>query len=146
MPEIVRTGSAHWSGDLKSGRGAASTPSGALKEAPYTFASRFENAPASNPEELIAAAHAACFSMAFSNMLAGEGHTPTEVRTTATLRMRLDASGPHIVAIHLECEGRVPGISAEQFEAVAAKAKDGCPVSRLLKPGLEQLTLTARLV
>ena len=146
MPEIVRTGSAHWSGDLKSGRGAASTPSGVLKEAAYTFASRFENAPASNPEELIAAAHAACFSMALSNMLAGEGHTPTEVRTAATLRMRMDAGGPKIAAIHLECEGRVPGISAAEFEAVAAKAKDGCPVSRLLKPGLEELTLSARLV
>ena len=146
MPEIVRTGSAHWSGDLKSGRGAASTPSGALKEAPYTFASRFENAPASNPEELIAAAHAACFSMALSNILASDGHTPAEVRTTVTLRMRLDTSGASIVASHLECEARVPGISAEAFDAAAAKAKDTCPVSRLLKPGLETLTYTARLV
>jgi osmotically inducible protein OsmC len=146
MPEIVRTGSAHWSGDLKSGRGAASTPSGALKEAPYTFASRFENAPASNPEELIAAAHAACYSMALSNILASAGHTPTEVRTTVTLRMRLEPSGASIVSSHLECEGRVPGISAEAFDAAAAKAKDTCPVSRLLKPGLETLTYTARLV
>lgn len=146
MPEIVRTGSAHWSGDLKSGRGAASTPSGALKEAPYTFASRFENAPASNPEELIAAAHASCFSMALSNILAGAGHTPVEVRTTVTLRMRLDPGGASIVASHLECEGRVPGISAEEFDAAAVKAKDTCPVSRLLKPGLETLTCTARLV
>jgi len=145
MPEIVRTGSAHWSGDLKNGRGAASTPSGALKEAAYTFASRFENAAASNPEELIAAAHAACFSMALANMLAGQGHTPTEIRTTVTLKMRLDTGGASIVASHLECEGRVPGISAAEFEAVAAKAKDGCPVSRLLKPGLEELTLSARL-
>jgi len=146
MPDITRTGSAHWSGDLKSGRGAASTPSGALKEAPYTFASRFESAPASNPEELIAAAHASCFSMALSNILAGEGHTPAEVRTTATLTMRLGAGGASIVASHLECEGRVPGISAEAFEAAAAKAKDTCPVSRLLKPGLEELSFTARLV
>ena len=146
MPEIVRTGSAHWSGDLKSGRGAASTPSGALKEAPYTFASRFENAPASNPEELIAAAHASCFSMALSNILASAGHTPAEVRTTVTLRMRLEPSGASIVSSHLECEGRVPGISAEAFDAAAAKAKDTCPVSRLLKPGLETLTYTARLV
>jgi osmotically inducible protein OsmC len=146
MPEIVRTGSAHWSGDLKGGRGAASTPSGALREAPYTFASRFENAPASNPEELIAAAHASCFSMALSNILAGAGHTPAEVRTTVTLRMRLDPGGASIVASHLECEGRVPGISAEEFEAAAAKAKDTCPVSRLLKPGLEKLTHSARLV
>jgi lipoyl-dependent peroxiredoxin len=146
MPEIVRTGSAHWSGDLKSGRGAASTPSGALKEAAYTFASRFENAAASNPEELIAAAHASCFSMALSNILASGGHTPTEVRTTVTLRMRMDPSGASIVASHLECEGKVPGISAEAFDAAAAKAKDTCPVSRLLKPGLEKLTYTARLV
>ena len=146
MPELVRTGSAHWSGDLKSGRGAASTPSGALKEAPYTFASRFENAPSSNPEELIAAAHASCFSMALSNILAGEGHPPTEVRTTVTLRMRLDAAGASIVSSHLECEGRVPGISGEAFDAAAAKAKDTCPVSRLLKPGLEKLTYTARLM
>jgi osmotically inducible protein OsmC len=146
MPEIIRTGSAHWSGDLKSGRGAASTPSGVLSDAPYTFASRFENAPSSNPEELIAAAHASCFSMALSNILAGAGHTPTEVSTTVTLRMRLEPSGAGIVSSHLECEGRVPGISAEEFEVAAAKAKDTCPVSRLLKPGLEALTFSARLV
>lgn len=146
MPEIVRTGSAHWSGDLKSGRGAASTPSGVLKEAPYSFASRFENAAASNPEELIAAAHASCFSMALSNILASGGHTPTEVRTKVTLRMRMDQGGATIVASHLECEGKVPGISAEAFDAAAAKAKDTCPVSRLLKPGLESLTYTARLI
>jgi lipoyl-dependent peroxiredoxin len=146
MPEIVRTGSAHWSGDLKSGNGAASTPSGALKEAPFTFASRFENAPASNPEELIAAAHASCFSMALSNILAGDGHPPTEVRTTATLRMRLGAGGASIISSHLDCEGRVPGISAAEFAAAAAKAADTCPVSRLLKPGLEQLTHAVRLV
>ncbi|MGE5236123.1 MAG: OsmC family peroxiredoxin [Acidobacteriota bacterium] len=146
MPELVRTGSAHWSGDLKSGRGAASSASGALKETPYTFASRFESAPATNPEELIAAAHAACYAMALSNMLASEGHSPTEVRATVKLRMRLDAGGASIVASHIECEGRVPGITAAEFEAVAVRAKDGCPVSRLLKPGLESVTLDARLV
>lgn len=145
MPELIRTGSAHWSGDLKGGHGAASTPSGALKEAPYTFASRFENAAASNPEELIAAAHAACFSMALSNILASQGHTPTEVRTTVTVKLRLDAGGATIVSSHLECEGRVPGLDAQAFDAAAAKAKDTCPVSRLLKPGLESLTYTARL-
>ena len=145
MPEIVRTGSARWSGDLKSGKGAASTPSGALAEAPYTFASRFEDAALSNPEELIAAAHAACFSMALSNILAGAGHAPAEVRTTVTLRMRLDPSGPSIVSSQLQCEGRVPGVSSEEFQAAVAKAKDGCPVSKLLKPGLETLTCTARL-
>jgi len=145
MPEITRKGLARWRGDLKNGGGVLATASGALQEAPYSFASRFEDAPATNPEELIAAAHAACYAMALSNILAGEGHPPAEVRTQVTLRMRMDPSGPSIVAAHIECDAEVPGIAAADFEAAAAKAKEGCPVSRLLKPGLESLTLTARL-
>ncbi len=145
MPEITRRGSARWEGDLKGGRGVVSTASGAMAEAPYSFASRFEDAPATNPEELIAAAHAACFAMALANILAGEGHPPTEVRATATLRMRMEPAGPTIVAAHLECDAQVPGMAPEAFATAAAKAKDGCPVSRLLKPGLEALTLTCRL-
>ena len=146
MPEIVRTGNGAWSGDLKSGRGSASTPSGALKDAPVTFGSRFEAAKGSNPEELIAAAHAACFSMFLSGVLASDGHPPVDVRTQATLRMQLGEGGPRIVSIHLATEGRVPGIDATAFAAAATKAKDGCPVSKLLKPGLEALTVEARLV
>lgn len=146
MAEIARRGSARWRGDLRGGEGVVSTASGVLVQAPYSFSSRFEDAPATNPEELIAAAHAACFAMALANVLAGEGHPPTEVRAVVTLRMRMDPAGPSIVAAHIECEAEVPGIAAAAFEAAAGKAKDGCPVSRLLKPGLESLTLACRLV
>jgi len=145
MPEIVRKGSGVWNGDLKGGRGVVSTASGAVQNAPYSFASRFENAPATNPEELIAAAHAGCFSMALANILAGEGHAPAEIRTTATVRMSLGEAGARVTSVHLETVGTVPGLDPAGFQAAADKAKDGCPVSKLLKPGLEALTLDARL-
>lgn len=146
MPEIVRTGNGVWRGDLKSGRGSASTPSGALKDAPVTFGSRFEAAGGSNPEELIAAAHATCFSMFLSGVLTSDGHPPGAIRTQATLRMQVGEGGPRIVSIHLDTEGQVPGIDQAAFAAAAAKAKDGCPVSKLLKPGLDSLTFEAKLV
>jgi osmotically inducible protein OsmC len=146
---LKRTSTAVWHGTGPKGNGTISMQSGAFKEQPYSANARFQSEDGkagTNPEELIAAAHAACYSMALSNILASGGHTPTEVRTTVTLRMRLEPSGASIVSSHLECEGRVPGISAEEFDAAAAKAKDTCPVSRLLKPGLETLTYAARLV
>jgi lipoyl-dependent peroxiredoxin len=146
MPEIVRTAHAHWRGDLKTGGGAATSASGALKDVVMTAAARFESAPGSNPEELVAAAHAACFSMALSNILAADGHPPKEVRTRAVLRMALGEGGPRIVSIGLATEGEVAGIDQEAFAAAAAKAKDGCPISKLLKPGLESLTVEATLV
>lgn len=145
MPEIVRKGSGVWNGDLKGGKGVVSSASGALQNAPYSFASRFENAPATNPEELVAAAHAGCFSMALANILASEGHTPDEIRTTATVRMSLGEGGARVTSVHLETTGAVPGIDQAGFAAAAEKAKDNCPISKLLKPGLESLTFAATL-
>jgi osmotically inducible protein OsmC len=146
MPDLLRYATGSWAGDLMSGTGKASTPSGALQDATITFPSRFEDAAGSNPEELIAAAHAACFSMALSAGLGREGHTPKEIRTKATLTLRKDESGFKITKIHLETEGQVPGIDQATFKQAAEGAKENCPVSVLLKPGLEELTLDARLV
>jgi osmotically inducible protein OsmC len=113
-------------------------------EGPFSFASRFENGDGSNPEELIAAAHAGCFSMAFSNVLAEAGHAPTSVETTAdvTLEM-LDDDGPTITTIHLQTEATVPGIEADTFQELAEAAKTGCPVSKALAG--PEVTLTATL-
>jgi osmotically inducible protein OsmC len=146
MPEIVRKGSATWTGDLKTGQGKASTGSGALRDVPMSFARRFGDEPGSNPEELIAAAHATCFSMALSKILAEGGNAPDSLSTTATVKMSLGDAGVKITSVHLECEGKVPGISADGFADAAGKAKEGCPVSQLLAPGLEKLTLEAKLV
>ncbi|MCS7172892.1 MAG: OsmC family protein [Armatimonadetes bacterium] len=146
MPEIVRSATATWTGDLRSGVGRASTQSGALREITITFPSRFEQGEGSNPEELIAAAHAACFSMALSARLSQRGAPPQEIRTKATLSLQTGEGGPRIRRIHLETEARVPGIDEATFRQAAEEAKEGCPVSTLLKPGLEELTLDARLV
>jgi osmotically inducible protein OsmC len=143
---IERTAEAVWTGDLKNGRGTTSTETGALKEVPYSFKTRFENEKqGTNPEELIAAAHASCFSMAFSKMLADGGHPPREVRTKANLTLTRTDSGFRITKIRLETIGAVDGIDEATFQATAQKAKDGCPVSQLLKPGLAELTMTALL-
>lgn len=146
MTELLRRASAVWSGTLREGAGKVSTASGALKDADVTFASRFENAPASNPEELLAAAHASCFSMKLSGVLTGQGHAPTEIRSSATLTMSKLESGWKITRVHIETEGKVEGIDAATFKAAAEEAKETCPVSVLLKPGLEEVSLDARLV
>lgn len=146
MAEIQRSGTGTWTGDLKRGRGTASTGSGVLTNAPITFASRFESGEGSNPDELIAAAHASCFSMALSLGLSQQGHPPESIRTNATVTLRSAGGGFKIVKVHLETEGNVPGIDAAAFKATAEQAKENCPVSVLLKPGLEALTLDARLV
>ncbi len=145
MADIVRTATATWKGDLRSGVGTTSTTSGALKDTKITFSTRFESAPGANPEELIAAAEAACFSMALSANLGREGVTPIAINTKATLTMATEG-GFKIVGIHLDTEADVPGIAAAKFQEVAEKTKDGCPVSTLLKPGLQTLTLSAKLV
>lgn len=145
MANIIRTATASWKGDLKSGVGRTSTPSGALQDTRITFSTRFENEPGANPEELIAAADASCFSMALSADLGRAGFTPTAINTTATLTMSMDG-GARIIGIHLETEATVPGIDEAKFQEVAAKTKDGCPVSTLLKPGLQSLTLSAKLL
>lgn len=139
----TRDGTAEWRGDLKSGSGTVSVASG-LFEGTYSFSSRFEEEPGTNPEELIGAAHAACFSMALSNILAEAGHAPESVQTTAKVHLRFVEGAPTITEIDLITEGRVPGIDQGQFADYAAQAKAGCPVSRALA-GVGEITLDATL-
>jgi lipoyl-dependent peroxiredoxin len=137
-----RRGSAVWRGGLKGGAGNVSTESGAVKEVSYNFSKRFENEPGTNPEELIAAAHAACFSMALSAQLGEAGLEPEEIRTTATTTIEKTDAGMTVTKIRLETWARVPNASREQFEQAANNAKAGCPISRLLNA---DITLDARL-
>ena len=146
MAEITRTGSAVWTGDLKSGTGQTSTGSGALRDAAYSCSARFEDAAGTNPEELIAAAHASCFSMALSKVLAADGLTPRQIRTTATLTMIDEAESFKITKVHLATKGSITGGDAAAFQGAAEKAKANCPVSKLLAPGLEAITLEAKLI
>jgi len=147
MAEFKRNATSTWRGDLKGGAGMVSTESGALRDAKVTYVSRFENAGGANPEELIAAAEAACFSMALSSNLSNDGHVPDYVTTKATVTLRTGGSGgPQVSVIHLETEGKVPGIDAATFQAAAEKTKKTCPISRLLVPGVEEITLNAKFV
>jgi lipoyl-dependent peroxiredoxin len=126
-------GSAVWQGGLKDGRGEISTRSGALSAYPYGFSSRFEGKPGSNPEELIGAAHAACFTMALSLILNEAGLTAERMETTAEVTLDKQDDGFAITAVHLTLKGKVPGADQARFAELAAKAKAGCPVSKLLK-------------
>jgi osmotically inducible protein OsmC len=146
MADIIRYATGSWNGDLKNGSGTVSTNSGAVKDAPVTFPSRFENGGGSNPEELIAAAHASCFSMALALELSQAGNIPQNITTRSTITLRSDENGFKITRIHLQTEGNVPGIDESTFAQTAEGAKENCPVSVLLKPGLESLTVEARLV
>jgi osmotically inducible protein OsmC len=139
----TRDGTAEWRGDLKGGSGTVSVASG-LFDGTYSFSSRFEEEPGTNPEELIGAAHAACFSMALSNILAEAGHAPESVQTTAKVHLRFVEGAPTITEIDLITEGRVPGIDQDQFADYAAQAKAGCPVSRALA-GVGEIKLDATL-
>jgi len=137
------SGSAAWQGGIKDGKGAISTRSGALQDYPYGFASRFEGKPGTNPEELIGAAHAGCFTMALSLILGEAGFTATRMSTTAEVSLdRLD-DGFAITAVHLKLDATIPGIDKPKFEELVAKAKSGCPVSKLLKA---DITLEATLL
>lgn len=127
----VRTATSVWRGDLKGGDGTVALGSGAF-EGPYSFPSRFEEGPGTNPEELIGAAHAGCYAMALSNGLAGAGFTPTEVRVEARVHLGRDDDGAAITKIELVCRATVPGIDADTFAEQAAAAKVGCPVSKAL--------------
>ena len=129
---MKRKASAVWSGDLKNGKGSISTESGMLKETQYSFSTRFENGVGTNPEELIAAAHAGCFSMAFSAELGRAGFTPDTIHTTATITMDKTDAGFTVTESHLNMTAKVPGIDQPQFNAIANGAKAGCPISRLL--------------
>ncbi len=128
----VRKAHAVWHGDLKGGDGTVALGSGVF-EGPYDFRSRFEEGPNTNPDELLGAAHAACYSMALANMLASEGSPATEVRTEAHVHLGRDDEGAAITKIVLVCRAQVPGLSAEAFAEFAGKAKVGCPVSKALK-------------
>lgn len=138
-----RSASAVWQGDLKGGKGTISTQSGTLKETQYSFKSRFEEGVGTNPEELIAAAHAGCFTMAFANELATAGHTAQSVETTARVTLEMLPGGPTVTKIHLTNKSTVPGIDKAKFDEIAKKAKEGCPISRLLKAA--EITLDATL-
>lgn len=145
MADIQRTADAVWQGELRTGKGTISTPSGVLKEDAYSFVTRFENQPGTNPEELIAAAHAACFSMAFSGVLGKQGYSPESLSTHATLTMVRTDAGMTIDTVRLEVEGRVPNIDEATFRTLAEEAEKGCPISRLLRPGLRAVEVVARL-
>ncbi|AIN61216.1 OsmC family protein [Pseudomonas soli] len=129
---MKKTASAVWQGGLKDGKGQISTESGALKQAPYGFNTRFEGTPGTNPEELIGAAHAGCFSMALSMMLGEAGFTPERIDTHAEVSLDKQADGFAITAVHLTLKATVPGASDAQFQEIANKAKAGCPVSKVL--------------
>jgi len=139
---MQRKASAIWKGGLKDGKGAVSADSGTLRNTPYSFATRFENTPGTNPEELIAAAHAACFSMALSGQLSAANLTPSSIETAATLTMEKLDSGWTITAVHLDVVGHVPGADDAAFLKAAENAKSGCPVSKVLKANI---TMSAKL-
>ncbi len=141
--KINRKGSASWSGGMKDGKGTISTESGAMNAHPYGFAMRFEGVKGTNPEELIGAAHAGCFTMALSNILGQANLTATKMDTTATVTLEQGTGGFAITAIHLKLGAAVPGATQEQFAELAKKAKENCPVSKLLKA---EITLDAKLV
>lgn len=137
-----RKASAVWNGGLKDGKGTISTDSGVLSETQYSFSTRFEEGKGTNPEELIAAAHAGCFSMALSGQLGQAGLTAESIRTTATVRLEKVDTGFAITTIHLEVSARVPGADRQAFETAANNAKAGCPVSKVLNA---QITMEATL-
>lgn len=134
--------SAQWQGSLKEGSGILSTGSGALVDKPYSFKTRFEGEQGTNPEELIGAAHAGCFSMAFSMILGGAGFTPDKIETTATISLEQKDGGFAITSSHLDVTATIPGIDDATFQELAGKAKAGCPVSKLLNA---EITMDARL-
>lgn len=140
---INRSGSAVWSGGLKDGKGAISTQSGALNAQPYGFAARFEGVPGTNPEELIAAAHASCFTMALSLILGEAGLTADKMETTAVVTLEKKEDGFSITASKLTLKARIPGADEAVFQELAGKAKANCPVSKLLNA---EISLDAELL
>jgi osmotically inducible protein OsmC len=132
MDKIIKTGSAHWTGPIKEGKGTISTESGALNEHPYGFNTRFEGVRGSNPEELIGAAHAACFSMALSKALGDAGFVAESLDTTARVALEKIGDGFAITTVHLTLKASVPRIDKAQFDDLAMKTKAGCPVSKVL--------------
>ena len=140
---MKRSASAMWNGDLKSGKGTISTDSGVLSNTQYSFSTRFENEAGTNPEELIAAAHAGCFSMALSAQLGEAGLVAQSIQTKATVTIEKSGGGFAITEVHLALTARIPGADQAVFETAAEKAKAGCPVSKLLNA---KITLDKKLV
>jgi osmotically inducible protein OsmC len=140
---MQRTASAHWSGGLKDGKGTVSTQSGVLSQAQYSFSTRFENGIGTNPEELIAAAHAGCFTMALSAELGKAGMTAQSLDTKATLTLDKTDAGFTITTVHLDVKAKIPGADKAKFDEAAQAAEKGCPVSRVLKANI---TMSAELV
>ncbi len=140
---MKRTANAQWRGDLKSGTGTMSTATGTLSNAPYSFRTRFEDAQGTNPEELLAAAHAGCFSMALSAQLTQAGLTPESIETRCEISLEKQPEGFAITASHLDVKARVPGASQEAFDKAVQAAKTGCPVSKLYKTNI---TVNSQLV
>lgn len=145
MAQIQRTADAVWQGDSRSGGGKVSTGSGAMRDQAYTWRMRFEDEPGTNPEELVAAAHAACYCMALASGLSKAGFPPDSLHAQATLIMEQEAAGWTTTRIRLEVEGIVPNIEAAAFQQHAEMAKNNCPISRLLAPGLKGIDLVATL-
>ena len=139
---MKRTGSAVWQGGIRDGKGTVSTESGVLDGAQYSFSTRFEDGKGTNPEELLAAAHAGCFSMALSKQLNDAGFTADSINTTASVRLEKTDAGFSITKVHLDVTARVPGADAASFETAAGNAKAGCPVSRLFNA---EITMDAKL-
>jgi osmotically inducible protein OsmC len=142
MANIARDATAIWTGAGKDGRGMLTTQSGTLRETPYSFATRFGDGKGTNPEELIAAAHAGCFSMALAFQLSGAGHPPDRLETRADLSMVQEGAGWRIAAIALTLKAKVPGVAREEFMKLAEEAKANCPVSKVLNA---EITLKAEL-
>lgn len=139
---IKKNGSARWSGDLKTGKGFVSTETGVLDDQPYGFNTRFEDGKGTNPEELLGAAHASCFSMALSMILGQHGLVADEINTTATVSLEEKDDGFAITKVHLDLEAKIPEASEDQFREAAEAAKSGCPVSKLFNA---EITMDARL-
>jgi osmotically inducible protein OsmC len=140
---MKRTASAQWRGDLKAGSGTVSTASGVLSQSPYSFHTRFEDGKGTNPEELLAAAHAGCFSMALSAQLAQAGLTAESIETACTISLEKQPDGFAITESHLDLTARVPGATQDAFDRAVQNAKTGCPVSKLYNT---HITLTSKLV
>lgn len=139
---MIRNASAEWKGGLKDGKGTISTDSGVLKDTQYSFSTRFEDGIGTNPEELVAAAHAGCFSMALSGQLGNAGMTAESIRTKASVKLEKLDSGFEVTSVHLEVRARIPGADNEAFMTATNNAKTGCPISKLLNA---EITMDAQL-
>lgn len=145
MAQLETQAGAVWRGDLMKGEGTMSSPQGTFRDIDFTAATRFEGESGSNPEEMIGAAHAGCFSMQLSAVASKMGNDVESIQTVATVTMDTGGDSPRISSIHLETEGLVPDMSEEDFKKAAEEAKNTCPVSNALMPGVENITVTANL-